>query len=77
MSSRPWNLSGGGRRLFASSVQPVDPQRELAAAGREHGPLDPDEVAEVEPGQLLVRALAEHVGARVQLDPAAAVDAGR
>ena len=30
-SSRPWNLSGGGRRLFARSSQLGDPQRQLAA----------------------------------------------
>ena len=70
----PWNLSGGGRRLFASSVQPVDPQRELAAAGLERGAVDADDVAEVEAEQRVELLVAEHVGARVELDPAGAVD---
>ena len=61
MSSSPWNLSGGGRRLLASSVQPVACERELAAAGLERRPLDADDVAEVEADEAVERLLAEHV----------------
>ena len=77
MSSSPWYLSGGGRRLFASSVQSSSAQRQLAALGRERRALDADDVAEVEADQQLVRLGAEHVRARVKLDPAGAVARGR
>ena len=52
----------------------VDAERELAAAGRERGAVDADQVAEVEAQQPLHRLGAEHVGARLQLDAPAAVD---
>ena len=51
----------------------VDPQRELAALRPERDALDADQVPEVEPDEPLERLLAEHVLARVELDPAGAV----
>ena len=74
VSSRPWNLSGGGRRLFGQQPPVVDRQRELAAApGRHRRALGADDVAEVEVDQQRVGLLAEQVLAGVQLDLAAAV----
>src|SRR3954447_14628992 len=52
----------------------VEGERELAAApGRHRGPLDPDDVADVEVDEQLVGLLAEQVLPRVELDLAAAV----
>ena len=65
-------MSGGGRSDFASSVQASTRTRQLAAPGAERSALDADDVAEVELDQRLV-GVAEHVLARVQLDPAGAV----
>ncbi len=64
-----------GRRPQALGQQPPAGhlQGELAAAGRESIPLDPDDVAEVEVDEQLEGLGAEHVLAGVQLDLAAAV----
>ena len=50
-----------------------DPQRQLAAPGHERGAVDADQVAEVERHQPVHHLGPEHVGARLELDPARAV----
>ena len=67
-------MSGGGRRDFASSVQPSTRSDSSPRRVANGAPVDPDEVAEVEADQLLEGLFAEQVRARVQLDLAAAVD---
>ena len=52
----------------------VDLHRQLAPAGLEDGAVGADQVAEVERDQPVQRLLAEHIGARVQLDAPGAVD---
>ena len=52
----------------------VELQRQLTAAGAEHGPVRPDQVTEIERDEPVERLLAEHVRARVQLHPARPVD---
>ena len=51
----------------------VDLDRQLAAAGLEDRAVGAEQVAEVERDERVERLLAEHVGPRVQLDPAGAV----
>ena len=65
-----------GRRAQALREQrpAVDPQRELAALGREDGPVGADDVAEVQPDQALERLLAEDVRPGVELDRPERVD---
>ena len=48
VSVRPWCFSGGGRSDFASSVQSLDRDRQLAAAGLEDRAVGAEQVAEVE-----------------------------
>ncbi len=74
MSSSPWNLSGGGRRLLARRVPAVESQRELAPLGGERRPIRADDVPEVETDQALERLGAEDVLACVELNPARAID---
>ena len=73
-SDSPWCLSGGGRSDFASSVNAVHPQRQLAAAGAKRGPVDAEQIAEVEAQQPLHPVASELVDARLELDPPGAVD---
>ena len=74
VSVSPWCFSGGGRSDLASSVQSSTLHRQLAAAGLEDGAVGADQVAEVERDEPVERLLAEHVGARLQLDAPGAVD---
>ena len=67
-------MSGGGRRLLASSRQwSIASESSPPAPRRQRRPLDADEVAEVEVDQQLECLLAELVGGGVELDLAAAV----
>ena len=65
-----------GRRAqrLGQQREAVDPQRQLAAARDERRAVDPDQIAEVQRQQALHRLLAEHVDARLKLDPTRAVD---
>ena len=67
-------LVGRRAQALGEHREVVDAQRELAAARAEDLAVDADEVAEVELEQRRHALLAEHVGARLQLDPAGAVD---
>ena len=69
----PVVLVGRRPQRLREQLPRVDAQRQLAAAGAERRALDADQVAEVEVDQRLV-GVAEHVLARVELDPAGAVD---
>ena len=73
-SFRPWNLSGGGRRLLASTAKSSTRSVSSPRLRAEDGAVDADEVAEVELEQARHQLLAEHVDARLQLDAARAVD---
>ena len=67
-------LVGRRPQALGEHREAVDAQRQLAALAAEDGAVDPDEVAEVELEQALHPLLAEHVDARLELDPAGAVD---
>ena len=67
-------LVGRRAQRLGQQREAVELERQLAAAGAEHGPVGADQVAEVEVEQARHRLLAEHVDARLQLDPARAVD---
>ena len=63
-----------GAQALGEQAPAVDRERELAAAiGRQRGPLDADDVADVEVDQQLVGLRAEQILAGVELDLAAAV----
>ena len=67
-------LVGRRAQRLREQREAVEPERQLAAAGAEHGAVGADQVAEVEVEQPRHGLLAEHVDARHQLDPARAVD---
>ncbi len=66
-------LGRGPERLRQQRVV-IDPQRQLTAAGAEGDPVDADQIAEIERDQALHPLGAEHVGPRLELNPARAVD---
>ena len=73
MSVSPWCFSGGGRSDLASRLQSLtatdsSPRRVLKIV-----PSSPEQIAQVESDQALEDLVAEHVAARLQLNPAAAV----
>ena len=66
-------MSGRRAQALGEQRQRSTPARARRRAGRHRGPLDADDVAEVEADQQLVGLLAEQVLAGVELDLAAAV----
>jgi hypothetical protein len=70
----PVELLGRREQRLREQRPAVGAQRQLAAAARERGAVDADQVAEVERHDALERLVAEHVLARVDLDAAGAVD---
>jgi hypothetical protein len=64
-----------GRRAHRLGEQgpALYPQRELALLGLERHALDADDVPEVEPHELIVLGVSQHVGAGVELDLSGAV----
>ena len=68
----PVPLLGQRAQRLGQQLEGVDPHRDFAGAGPERRPLDPDPVPDVE--QLVAgEGLAQVVGAKIELDPAAPV----